>query len=312
MLLLKDSQLKDSSLATATMADAGLPAWDYHQAFCRNLGLLSAAEQDRLRNARVAIPGLGGVGGVHLLTLARLGIGKFTIADPDTFETANFNRQSGANVDTLGRAKSEVMAEAARRINPEVEIRAWSQAVTEENIDSFLRDVDVVIDGIDFFAIAARRLVFREAQRRGIWAHTAGPIGFSAAWLTFDPEGMSFDDYFDLQDDQEKLEQLIAFAVGLTPKATHLAYLDLSRVKPDSGAGPSSALACQLCSGVAAAETIKILLGRGPVRAAPYYFQFDAYRQKFRRGRLRAGNRHPWQRFKRRWLLRRFAKRATA
>jgi hypothetical protein len=66
-----------------------------------------------------------------------------------------------------------------------------------------------------------------------------------------------------------------------------------------------------LCSGVAAAEAIKILLGRGPVRAAPWYFQFDAYRLKFRRGRLRAGNRHPWQRVKRRWLLRRFANGAT-
>ena len=286
--------------------DAGPPGWDYQQAFSRNLGLLTAAEQERLRNARVAIPGLGGVGGIHLVTLTRLGIGKFSIADPDHFEMANFNRQSGANLGSLGRSKVEVMAELARSINPEADIRTWPAAIESENVDEFLRDVDFVVDGIDFFAISARRLVFREARRRGIWAHTAGPIGFSAAWLTFAPDGMSFDEYFDLNDAQDQLEQLIAFAVGLTPKATHLAYLDLSRVKPGSGAAPSSALACQLCGGVAAAETLRVLLGRGPVRAAPHYFQFDAYRQQFRRGRLLAGNRNPWQRVKRRWLLRRF------
>jgi molybdopterin/thiamine biosynthesis adenylyltransferase len=298
----------DRPVAATTSADSKQSAWSYEQAFCRNLGLLSAAEQERLRESRVAIAGLGGVGGVHLMTLARLGIGKFAIADPDVFETANFNRQAGASIAALGRAKVDVMAELARGVNPELEIRAWREAVTPENIDEFLRDVDLVVDGVDFFALDARRRLFAEARRRGVWAHTAGPIGFSAAWLSFDPGGMSFDAYFDLRDNQSALEQLIAFAVGLTPKATHLAYLDLSKVKPEAGVGPSSALACQLCSGVAAAEALKILLRRGVVRAAPYYFQFDAYRQKFCRGRLRAGNRHPWQRVKRRWLLRRFAK----
>ena len=302
----------DRPAAVTTSADSQQATWSYEQAFCRNLGLLSAAEQQRLRESRVAIAGLGGVGGVHLLTLARLGIGRFSIADADVFETANFNRQVGASVSTLGRAKVEVMAELARGINPELEIRAWREAVTPANIDEFLRDVDLVVDGVDFFAVDARRRLFAEARRRGIWVHTAGPIGFSAAWLSFDPRGMSFDDYFDLRDNQPALEQLIAFAVGLTPKATHLAYLDLSKVKPEAGAGPSSALACQLCSGVAAAETLKILLERGAVRAAPYYFQFDAFRQKFCRGRLWAGNRHPWQRVKRRWLLRRFANSESA
>ena len=302
----------DRPAAATTSADSQQTTWDYDQAFCRNLGLLSAAEQQRLRQSRVAIAGLGGVGGVHLMTLARLGIGKFSIADPDVFETANFNRQFGASVANLGRAKVEAMAELARGVNPELDIRAWREAVTPANIDDFLRDVDLVVDGVDFFAVDARRRLFAEARRRGVWAHTAGPIGFSAAWLSFDPRGMSFDEYFDLHDGQPALEQLIAFAVGLTPKATHLAYLDLSKVKPETGAGPSSALACQLCSGVAAAETLKILLRRGAVRAAPYYFQFDAFRQKFCRGRLRAGNRHPWQRVKRRWLLRRFANRETA
>src|SRR5688572_27053803 len=94
-------------------------AWSYEEAFCRNLGLISREEQQKLRNSRVAIAGMGGVGGVHLLTLARLGIEKFTIADPDEFELANFNRQAGANIETLGQSKAGIMAAQARLINPE-------------------------------------------------------------------------------------------------------------------------------------------------------------------------------------------------
>jgi len=282
-------------------------SWSYEEAFARNLGLVNPEEQERLRASRVGIVGMGGVGGIHLMTLARLGIGKFTIADPDAFEAVNFNRQYGATLRGLGRSKTDVMVEEARSVNPELDLRVFDEAINETNVGDFLDGVDVVVDGIDFFSIHARRLVFREARRRGIWAVTAGPIGFSTAWLVFDPDGMSFDRYFDLNDELDLLDQLVAFAVGLTPRATHLGYIDLKRVNPQTGAGPSVGLACHLASGVAATESLKILLGRGGVRPAPYYSQFDAYRQVLRRGRLLFGNRHPWQKFKRYYLRRRFA-----
>ena len=65
-------------------------------AFSRNIGWVTEAEQTSLRQARVAIAGLGGVGGAHLLTLARLGVGRFNISDFDRFEQHNYNRQVGA------------------------------------------------------------------------------------------------------------------------------------------------------------------------------------------------------------------------
>ena len=70
--------------------------FSYHHAFARNLGWVTPAEQSLLKEKRVAIAGLGGVGGFHLLTLARLGVGAFHIADFDTFDITNFNRQIGA------------------------------------------------------------------------------------------------------------------------------------------------------------------------------------------------------------------------
>ena len=82
-----------SVLPTQPSNSAARDKWSYDEAFKANRGLISEEEQEKLRNCRVAIAGMGGVGGIHLVTLARLGIGKFTIADPDVFEVANFNRQ---------------------------------------------------------------------------------------------------------------------------------------------------------------------------------------------------------------------------
>jgi tRNA A37 threonylcarbamoyladenosine dehydratase len=120
---------------TATRGVAGGPApvpgnWSYHEAFARHRGLIAAEEQERLRRSKVAIAGMGGVGGVHLITLARLGIGRFHVADPDRFDVANFNRQYGANTRNLGRDKAEVLADEARAINPELDLRVFESKVT--------------------------------------------------------------------------------------------------------------------------------------------------------------------------------------
>src|SRR5438128_12374695 len=127
-----------------TAADAGthtIPgeeAFRFNAAFDRNIGWLTEWEQQALRNKRVAIAGMGGVGGFHLLTLARLGVGAFTIADFDSFEIANFNRQVGASVANLGREKVVVLAEMAKAINPEIRIRSFDQGVQSSGIDDFL------------------------------------------------------------------------------------------------------------------------------------------------------------------------------
>lgn len=271
--------------------------------YSRNRGLIDEAEQ-RLLSARcVAIPGLGGVGGIHVATLARLGIGRFHLADLDVFEAANFNRQFGASVDTVGRAKVEVMAEWVGKVNPATVVASFPEGIDAENIDAFLDGVDVVVDGLDFFALDARRLLFREAARRGIYVITAGPIGFSCAMLIFDPEGISFDHYFAIRDGMDEFEQRLRFALGLTPRATQLAYMDLGHVDLRSGKGPSLALATDLCAGMAATEAIRILLGRGRPRCAPRYFQFDPYRWIYKKGVMPWGNRNPIQRAKL-WYLR--------
>lgn len=272
------------------------PAFSYDDAFSRNIGWVTRAEQQVLRSKRVAIAGLGGVGGSHLVTLARLGIGHFSIADFDRFGLANFNRQVGAMMSTLDQPKAEVLARMALDINPEIELRRFDDGMTPANLDEFLRDVDLYVDGLDFFAFDARKAVFDACTQRGIPAITVAPIGMGAALLVFLPERMSFEEYF-LWDGCDDAERAVRFLVGLTPAFLHARYLvDPSAVDLAQRRGPSTGMACQLCSGIAGVEVLKILLGRGTVLAAPSGVHFDAYRNKLVRTWRPGGNRNPVQR----------------
>lgn len=270
-----------------------MSGFSYQTAFSRNIGWITHDEQERLRHKRVAIAGMGGVGGFHLLTLARLGVEKFNIADLDTFELANFNRQAGASMSSLERPKVEVLAEMVRDINPESDLAIYPQGVNEGNLQAFFQGVDIYIDGLDFFAFDARERVFAHCAQHGIPAVTVAPLGMSAALLNFLPGGMSFEDYFQL-DGRPELEKAVRFLVGLAPALLHRHYLaDKTRVNLKERRGPSTIMACQLCAGVAASEALKILLGRGKVWVAPHGIQFDGYRNKLAHTWRPGGNRHP-------------------
>jgi molybdopterin/thiamine biosynthesis adenylyltransferase len=270
--------------------------FSYNEAFARNIGWVTPAEQARLRTKRIAIAGMGGVGGVHLLTLARLGVGAFHIADFDRFDIANFNRQVGATMSTLDQPKAEVLAAMARDINPEIDIRIFPQGVTQENMADFFDGVDLYVDGLDFFAFAARQATFAACARLGIPATTAAPLGMGAAVLNFLPGQMTFEEYFGWGDKSDD-EKALRFLVGLAPAALHAGYLvDPSAINLKEQRGPSTIMGCQLCAGVAATEALKILLRRGEVLAAPRGFHFDAFRNKFVKTWRPGGHRHPLQR----------------
>jgi molybdopterin/thiamine biosynthesis adenylyltransferase len=276
--------------------------FDYAEAFSRNLGLVSADEQERLRQARVAVAGMGGVGGVYVVALARLGIGRFSIADFDRFELANFNRQAGATMATLGRAKVDVMAEAVLDINPTADIRRFPDGLTEANVEAFLDGAAVALDGIDFFAMSARRLLFRHARARGVPALTAAPVGFGATLHVFSPDGMSFDEYFDLREGMAPAEQILHLALGLAPRRAQRSYFPLGKLDLSGNRSPSLAAGPFLCAGIVATEVANLVLRRRPPKVAPHYSQFDAMSRQYRTGRLVGGNRHPMQRLKK-WLF---------
>ncbi|MFH7044228.1 ThiF family adenylyltransferase [Paucibacter sp. JuS9] len=269
--------------------------FDYARAFSRNIGWVTESEQARLRNARIAIAGLGGVGGEHSLVLARLGIGKLVLADFDEFDLHNMNRQAGAFMSTMGRTKLDTIERMTLDINPEIQVRKFPSGIDLNNLDEFLEGVDVYVDALDFFAIDIRRQVFARCREKGIPALTAAPLGMSTALLYFSADGMSFEDYFKLEG-HTKDEQLARFAVGLSPAMLNRSYL----VAPEAvnfreKRGPSTGMACALCGGVMGTAVLKVLLGRGALRPAPWAMQFDAYGQKLKFTWRPWGNSNPLQ-----------------
>ncbi len=270
--------------------------FSYEQAFSRNLGWVTDAEQAKLRGTRIAIAGLGGTGGFHLLTLARLGIGAFSIADFDAFNLVNFNRQAGAMLSTLDHPKVDVLAAMAKDINPEIDLRTFSSGVNEANVDAFFDDVAVYVDALDYFAFDARDLVYRKCAERGIPAICVAPLGMGAAMVNFLPGGMTFEDYFGLRTGTET-QRALRFLVGLSPALLQRTYLaDASRVRLGDRAGPSTAMACMLCAGVAGTEALKLVLERGKVYGAPWVVHFDAYRNCLTKSWRPGGHRNVLQR----------------
>jgi molybdopterin/thiamine biosynthesis adenylyltransferase len=269
--------------------------FDYSRAFSRNIGWLTFAEQAKLKTAKIAIAGLGGVGGAHLLTLSRLGISNFHISDFDEFDIHNLNRQAGAFMPYMGKPKLDTMAQMARDINPTSGIKLFPKGVQPDNVDEFLAGVDVYVDSLDFFALPARRMVFAKCREKGIPALTAAPLGMGTAFLYFKPDGMSFEQYFKVEG-HESDEQYARFIAGLSPAMVQRDYL----VAPEAvnfaeKRGPSTVMACDLCAGVMGTNVLKVLLRRGKLRAAPWGMHFDAYHQVLRHTWRPFGNSNPLQ-----------------
>tara|TARA_R110001583_G_scaffold188249_1_gene350279 strand:+ start:1995 stop:2843 length:849 start_codon:yes stop_codon:yes gene_type:complete len=270
--------------------------YDYRLATSRNIGWITEAEQEQLKHKRVAIAGLGGVGGAHAITLARLGVSRFHLSDFDEYEIHNFNRQIGATMQTLGRPKLDVISELILNINPEAEIVGFPEGINAENVDVFLTGIDLYVDSLDFFVMEARKTVFRACHRLRVSAITAAPLGMGCAFLAFTPDSMSFDDYFRLEGLSEK-DQLIRFLIGLAPTVWQRHYLvDDSTADFDQHKGPSTVMAVDLCAGIACVNALKLLLGRGKVVLAPRGLHVDAYLNRGRVTYRPWGNANPMQR----------------
>jgi hypothetical protein len=141
------------------------PAPEYEELFTRNIGFVDENEQTLLRTARVAVCGVGGMGGVVAQVLARAGVGGLAILDKDRFEPSNNNRQVYSNAGTWGRTKVEVTAEELARINPRLEVRAFDH-FGADNVADVLAGVDVAINGMDELPACLR--LWRAARERGI------------------------------------------------------------------------------------------------------------------------------------------------
>ena len=177
--------------------------------------------QKTLSNSVVGIAGTGGIGGAMALRLARFGIKKLKIADPENFDISNINRQLGATIHNSGRNKAEVIAEIVHDLAGDIEIEIFTEGITVENANDFVADCDIVLDQLEFLVIK-EKFALHQAFRKNkniqcILACTI--VGYGAYLYKYTHESMTVEDWYASagldSEDQELDEQTIEKLIGL-------------------------------------------------------------------------------------------------
>ena len=163
--------------------------------YLRNLGTIGIAGQLALLNARVAVVGAGGLGGLVIELLARQGVGHLTVVDGDCFACHNLNRQILATEHTLGMNKALTAVSRVAEINPDVQVTTVPEMLTSDNAEEILSGADVIVDALD--SISARRILFRTAQELKIPLVHAAIAGFTGQVSTILPGDQGVSSIFD-------------------------------------------------------------------------------------------------------------------
>ncbi|MFH0848411.1 MAG: HesA/MoeB/ThiF family protein [archaeon] len=127
---------------------------------------LGTEGQNKLRKAKAAIVGLGGLGTVSATYLARSGVGHLRLIDQDRIEIHNLHRQILYEFGDLHCLKAEKAAEKLSHSNPEIQVESINERLMESNVDNRIKDVDIVLDGLD--NMASRYILNRACHRHGI------------------------------------------------------------------------------------------------------------------------------------------------
>lgn len=135
--------------------------------FSRTELLLGKEAMERLSRARVAVFGIGGVGGYVCEALVRSGVGAFDLIDDDKVCLTNLNRQIIATRKTIGRYKTEVMRERILEINPDADVRIHQCFFLPENADEFaFEEYDYVVDAVD--TVTAKLELVMKAKEKNV------------------------------------------------------------------------------------------------------------------------------------------------
>ncbi len=167
---------------------------DYKELFKRNYGVLTEAEQEKVRNSRILIVGDSGAGETIAAVLARSGFENITIAGADTYASQDANRQPFCSTDTIGKNKISVIRDSLRAINPGISITGLEHLPDEAGIETLVQSADIIIPAVDDLSYSI--LVFRAAKKHGKPAVLCMPSG-AMAWVSvMDESTPSIEDVF--------------------------------------------------------------------------------------------------------------------
>lgn len=210
--------------------------------------------QQKVRQAKVFVAGIGGLGSPAITYLVMAGVGTIGIADDETVEVSNLNRQFLHDTEDIGRRKTESAAAKIARLNPDVKVIPFIERLDRINIEGFLADFDIVIDATD--NVSSRFLISDCGYRLGKPVIECGVSGYEGILMTIIP--------------------------GQTP-----CYRCLFPVAPPDTAIPSGkeagilGMVAGIFGTMQALEAIKLILGLGAASTGQI-LTFDAVSGKFR------------------------------
>ena len=172
-----------------------LAVWSdsYWERVTRNIGPITYQEQEIIRTSRVAVLGVGGLGGPLAENLVRAGCQNLVVCDFDFFDESNLNRQI-CTIEDIGKRKIDVMETFLRKIDPEVAIKKFFK-ITENNIDAVLEGVKVVALTLDDPATSI--FIARECRKRGIPMVESWGVPFLFTWW-FTPDSVDYENCYGL------------------------------------------------------------------------------------------------------------------
>lgn len=227
--------------------------------FSRNLGFFSKEEQVALNRSSVAVAGAGGDGGMVAVQLARLGVGELRLADPDTFEAENINRQAACTQATIGVNKAEAVGSYVKSINPDIKVITYTNGVTSDNVEAFVGGSDLLVDETEFTLHAIGVQLARQARKHNIPNLMAMNIGFGTTVTSYHPKGRTFEKTLGLSEDAP-IDEIAKQEVPLSRWLAYLPpYADLDvfkKIASGEKSAPSVAPGVAIAAGIAAVQAV--------------------------------------------------------
>lgn len=134
--------------------------------FIRSQMLLGEQNMETLKNAKIAVFGIGGVGSFVAEALGRTGVGHLVLVDFDDIVASNINRQIHATTKTLGQMKVTAMAQRLKEINPDIKVTEVSEIYNKESLHLLEDDLDYVVDAIDM--VTSKLLLIEQCKEKNI------------------------------------------------------------------------------------------------------------------------------------------------
>jgi molybdopterin/thiamine biosynthesis adenylyltransferase len=251
----------------------------YRERFMRSMGIIDESHLEKIKETSIAIGGLG-LGGSIFMNLVRMGFEKFHIADPDTFERTNINRQRLAKETTIGRRKDECVAEEARAINPDVQIKIFPTGVKPENVDKFLEGIDWVVDVVDVFAMPDKLALHAEARKRKIPVASCATLGFTGTVIIFNEKTPSFAELTGMDPKDHFIPNLEKFLQFICPDIPPYMHDQLMKSVDRSTHLPFITPGGEISAAFCVTEITKNIVGFGQRIYAPKGVFADAFHHK--------------------------------